>query len=424
VNRKKVINYSIFKLVLVAVLVAVCCSVLAYSLKHLTEFFQEKLFHTVGKINTVLYIFLPTVGITAIYFLRKYFFKKRKNKGLTEIFKTLDQRKDHMPLFKVPSHFFNGFLTLVFGGSTGIEVATVVATGTVGNQAYKNEFSANMYKRELICSGVAAGVSVLFANPLVGGLFAIEVVARKTRKTVLISTTVAALVSWLFIYLFDNTSFFHYELSGWNWYAVPYFIGLSILAGLVAVYFTLIATRIKKIFSGITNNFIQVNSGALSVGILLFFFPFLYGDSYESMKGFVESSFNAENLSILLLFALILLKPLAASLTLGAGGDGGVFGPSIVTGALLGLFVAHFCNQFWDTGLIPMNFVLIGIAATLSATIYAPFTALILACSLTPNGYVLFFPLLAGSFISLYVSKKLLPYNVYTYDLHLASKRD
>ncbi len=422
-NRRKVINYSIFKLILVSILVALCCSVLAFSLKHLTEFFQEKLFHTVGEINTLLYIFLPTIGITAIYFLRKYFFKKRKNKGLTEIFNTLDQRKDHMKFFKIPSHFINGFLTLVFGGSTGIEVATVVATGTVGNQAYKSEFSANTYKRELICAGVAAGVSVLFGNPLVGWLFAIEVVAKKTRKTLLISTTVASLASWLFIYFFDNSSFFHYELTGWNWYAIPYIIVLSVLAGLVAVYFTFIATRIKKIFGAITNNFIQVNAGAIAVGLLLFLFPFLYGDSYGSMKEFVASSFNSENISILLLFALILLKPLAASLTLGAGGDGGVFGPSIVTGALLGLFVAHFCNQFWNTELITINFVLIGIAATLSATIYAPFTALILACSLTPNGYVLFFPLLIGCFVSLYISKKLLPYNVYTYDFYVASKK-
>ena len=409
---------------MLSALVGLLSSILAFSLKHLTEFFQEKVFDTAGEMNVWLFIFLPTIGITTIYFLRKFLFRKRKNKGLTEIFKTLDQRKDHLQFFKIPSHFINGFLTLIFGGSTGIEVSTVVATATVGNVAYEREFSARMYKRELICAGVTAGVGVLFASPIVGWLFAIEVVARKTRKPLIISTTASALVAWLFIYLFDNTSFFNYDLTGWNWHALPFFVLLSVLAGLVAVYFTLLTTRIKSIFSRITNNFIQVNLGALTVGTLIFLFPFLYGDSYGGVKMFVESSFKTEYVSILLLLGLVLLKPLAASLTLGAGGDGGVFGPSIVTGALLGLLVAHFCNYYWNTELIPINFVLIGIAATLSAAIYAPFTALILACSLTPNGYSLFFPLLIGCFISLYISKKLLPYNVYTYDLYLASRKN
>jgi Chloride channel protein EriC len=100
--------------------------------------------------------------------------KNVTNKGITEIYKTLDQRKDHLPLFKIPSHYFNGFLTVIFGGSTGIEVSTVVATATIGNEVYKKEFSAKMYKRELVCTGVCAGVAILFASPLAGWLFALE----------------------------------------------------------------------------------------------------------------------------------------------------------------------------------------------------------------------------------------------------------
>lgn len=100
--------------------------------------------------NSLLFIVLPTIGITMIYFLRKYFFRSRKNKGITEIYKTPDQRKDHLPFFKIPSHYLNGFLTVIFGGSTGVEVSTVVASATVGNMAYEQGFSAKMYKRELM----------------------------------------------------------------------------------------------------------------------------------------------------------------------------------------------------------------------------------------------------------------------------------
>src|SRR5690606_40254429 len=102
----------------------------------------------------MLYILLPSVGITTIYFLRKYVFQNRKNKGITEIYKTLEQRKEHLPLFKIPSHYINGFVTVIFGGSTGIEVSTVAGTATIGNDGYKKEYSVCMYMRELICAGV------------------------------------------------------------------------------------------------------------------------------------------------------------------------------------------------------------------------------------------------------------------------------
>lgn len=120
---------------------------------------------------------------------------------------------------------------------------------------------------------------------------------------------------------------------------------------------------------------------------------------------------------------LILLKPLAASLTLGAGGDGGVFAPSIVVGAFLGLLFAQVCNAHLSFQVIPLNFALVGAAATLSASIYAPLTALILVCNLVPNGYQLFIPLLLGSFTAKYSAQLILPYNVYTYDFYLEKNK-
>lgn len=127
-------------------------------------------------------------------------------------------------------------------------------------------------------------------------------------------------------------------------------------------------------------------------------------------------------LPLAVLALLIFLKPLAAALTLGAGGDGGVFAPSIVAGALLGLVFGSWCNTLFGLDLLLLNCALVGAAATLSASIYAPFTALVLVAGLVPNGYVLAVPLLLGSFVSRFFCKKFLPYNVYTYDFYLAEK--
>jgi CIC family chloride channel protein len=413
-KRKKIQRHHYFRLILVSVLISICASFLGYSLKFITERFQKLIFHFAERENSILFIFLPTIGITLIYFLRKYLFLNRKNKGITEIYKTIDQRKDHLPLFKIPSHYFNGFLTVIFGGSTGIEVSTVVATATLGNAVYEKQFSANIYKLELICAGVVAGVAILFGSPVAGWLFAMEVIARKFNKTLFISCTASAIISGIFLYFVKSEPLLPFEITGWKWIAVPFFVVLSLLGGILSVYFTFLVIKIKDFFSGINNNFLRVNLGALIVGGMIFCFPFLYGDSYHSLSEILN---HPQSYSFAFLLFLILLKPLASSLTLGAGGDGGVFAPSIVAGAFLGFTFALFCNTFFGTSLIYLNFVLVGAAATLSASIYAPFTALFLVCNLVPNGYVLFFPVLIGCLISKSLAKKILPYNVYTYNI-------
>jgi len=414
-ERQKIQRHYYFRLFVISAFIGLLSCILAFSLKKITEFFQELIFEQTAEISPLLYIILPTFGITAIYFMRKYLFQNRKNKGITEIYKTVDHRKDHLPFFKIPSHYFNGFLTVIFGGSTGVEVSTVVATATIGNQMYKRQFSANVYKLELICAGVCAGVAILFGSPVAGWLFAMEVIARKINKSLIISCTASAIISAVFLYLVKSETLLPFKITEWKYSAIPFFIALSSLGGILSVYFTLAVIKIKDFFSNISNNFLRVNAGALTVGTMIFFFPFLYGDSYHALSEILKTP-NAHQYSFLFLFLLVLLKPLASSFTLGSGGDGGVFAPSIVSGAFLGFLFAFFCNTIFGTELIYLNFALVGAAATLSASIYAPFTALFLVCNMVPNGFQLFVPILLGCLISKKLANMILPYNVYTYN--------
>lgn len=417
IMRRKVLFYSYLKLAVASLLVATLCCLLAFSLKHITEYAQHFLFNEVNNRSTLFFIIFPSVGITAIYFLRKYAFHNRKNKGIKEIYTTLETRKDHLPFFKIPSHYINGFLTVIFGGSTGIEVSTVVATATVGNQAYKRGISPLAFKKELICAGVVAGVTVLFGSAIGGWLFAMEVIAKRMQKTVLFSCTVAALLSLVFVHYFDHSFLISMPAQKWRWGAVPYMLILGVLGGLLATYFTQIVIHCKSWFSHIESNFIRVNLGAISVGVLILFFPSLYGDSYHGLANML-SSYTASGIVPAVpvtLALLIFLKPLAASLTLGAGGDGGVFAPSIVAGAFLGILFAYLCNTYFGTEFLVINFALIGAAATLSGAIHGPCTAIFLICNVAPNGYTLIFPLAVGSLIAFLCSKILCPYNVYSY---------
>lgn len=212
-----------------------------------------------------------------------------------------------------------------------------------------------------------------------------------------------------------------YTIVSWNWYALPFFIILSLLGGTLAVYFTLIATRIKRLFANISNNFIRVNLGALAVGLIIYFFPTLYGDSYQGIREILyEPPDHIKSFAFILTISYC-FKTFGCLTYIRCRGDEGVFAPSIVAGAFLGLLVAFIGNHYLKAKLIPINFALVGAAATLSASLLAPFTSLVLICNLLPNGYVLFLPILLGSIISYLFSKKLLPYNVYTYDFYLTA---
>ncbi|MBL1410241.1 chloride channel protein [Sphingobacterium faecale] len=415
--RKRVIRYNYFKLFLSVVLVSLISCILAFSLKHLTEFFQHYIYHYIQGQQVALFILLPSIGITSIYFLRKYVFQNRKNKGIKEIYTTLETRKDHLPFFKIPSHFINGFLTVIFGGSTGVEVSTVVATATVGNQAYKRVHSAWAFKTELICAAVTAGVTVLFGSGIGGLLFAFEVIARRFSKTLLFSGMVSMILAYAFVYFFDSKPILPFEVTHWNLSALPYIFLLAILGGILALYFTKLVIYAKHYFGAIKSNFIRVNLGAITVGALIFFLPQLYGDSYAGLHELLTwgQLHPMSQLTWLPLLLLLFLKPLAASLTLGAGGDGGVFAPSIVAGAFLGMLFAQLCNHWFGTELILLNFALFGAVAMLSAAIHAPFAALFIIMSVVPNGLQLFIPLLIASIIAKIFAKWVYPYNVYTH---------
>ncbi|WP_197492227.1 chloride channel protein [Arachidicoccus ginsenosidimutans] len=414
--RKKIIRTHYWKLVAFSFLTGLIATLLAYSLKIITGYFEDEIFAKAAK-HPVLYIFLPTIGITAIYFSRKIFFKNKQNKGIKEIYQTIDERKNELPFFKIPSHYINGLLTVMFGGSTGVEVSTVVATATVGSVTRKKAKVSKQFKIEMICAGVAAGIATLFASPLAGLLFSIEVIARKFYKTVLISCLCAVSVSWLFIHFVAHETLFDFSVYDWKIQALPFMIVLSVLSGLLAVYFTKSVIFIKEKFGNIQNNFLRVNIGALIVGLSILMFPQLFGDSYRAIPQLL-SQVHQQGYSLiftLILLAIIFLKPIVASLTLGAGGDGGVFAPSIVAGAVLGMLVAVVCNQYFHTHLIVLNFALIGAAAMLSAAIHAPFTALFLVCGLVPNGFILFIPVMLGSFVAKYTAKTFFAYTVYSY---------
>ena len=403
------------KLVIVSLLIGFLSAFLGISLKKMTEYYEEIFFHQVS-VNPIFYIIFPVFGLSVIYFLRQYLFKKKENKGIKEVFESTQSKSKNLPTYKIPSHFINGLLTVIFGGSTGIEVSTVVAAATIGSVAQQKENVFRQYKTELICAGVAAGITALFSSPIAGILFAVEVISRKVTRAFIITNIIAVSIAFGLITILKEEPLFTVSITTWHLKAIPYFILLGILAGINSVYLTRCVLFFKSQFGRIQTHYYKIIIGSLVLSISLFVFPQLYGEGYHSIKMIFGDSGQLP-LTITLAFTflgIILLKPIVTSITLASGGDGGVFAPSLFIGAFLGLLFASILNTFFNTQVIPVNFMIIGMAAVLSASIHAPFTAIFLVCGLT-NDYTLFFPILVVCLISKYTAKIIYPYTVYTY---------
>jgi len=403
----------ILTLLAVSVFIGIASALLANTLKKITDHYEHSLYASFMN-HTWLIFLLPLLGLSTINMLRYYLFKNNQNKGIKEVLESLKKPGKKLPAYKIPSHYFNGFLTVIFGGSTGIEVSTVVATATVGSLVSKKTKSLRDYKTELICAGVAAGITALFNSPFGGILFAYEVFSKKVNKVYILAIAVAVCAASLINILIAGEPLFTFEVNNWHLHAIPYFILLGILAGLNAVYLTKSVLFLKKLFASVKNEVIRVLAGSVLISLLIFFLPALYGDGYLGINNLIHNTsiFDAKFLFTCIL--VLLAKPIITSVTLSVGGDGGVFAPSLFLGAFLGWITAFVLQQYFHADIIPLNFLVVGMAAVLSASIHAPFTSVFLVCGLSGN-YHLFIPLLIACFVSKITAKLILPYNVYNY---------
>jgi chloride channel protein, CIC family len=417
-------NYQFIKfqkLVIVSILIGFLSAFLGLVLKKATEHYEELFFHK-ATINPIFFVVFPVFGLSIIYFLREYLFKKKENKGIKEIFESTNSTTKNLPSYKISSHFINGLLTVVFGGSTGIEVSTVVASATIGSVAQRKSTIFRQYKTELICAGVAAGITALFSSPIAGILFALEVISRKVTRAFVISNVIAVSIAFGLVTILQEKSLFAVSITTWHIKAIPYFILLGILAGVNSVYLTKCVLFFKSQFSKINIHYYKILIGSAVLSISLYFFPQLYGEGYHAMKTIFSNSHEIPlTITLALTFiGLLILKPIVTSITLASGGDGGVFAPSLFIGAFLGLLLASVLNSFFNVGVISINFMIIGMAAVLSASIHAPYTAIFLVCGLT-NDYTLFLPILVVCLISKYTAKMIYPFTVYSFSPNIAN---
>jgi CIC family chloride channel protein len=419
-------------LMVIATLTGFASGMVAVLLKTLVHYIQHWIEHI--PVTKFAYLLFPTLGLLLTLFIVKRFFGGHIEKGIAMVLKAIARKSSFIPLRHSYLHIITSSITVGLGGSLGLE-APIVATGSAVGSNIARITDFNYQERTLlIACGAAAGISAVFNAPIAGVIFAIEVLLSETVVSyfipLIISSVVGALCSKIIL---QEASLFNFVLKQtFNYENVPFYILLGLFAGFVSLYYARTFKRVeKKLHDSTLNAYLKA---LLSGGILMliyFIFPPLFGEGYKSVKIVANGNFtqfndnttlfsllNANWALVVFTAFIVLLKPVAAAITIGAGGNGGNFAPSLFTGSYLGFFFSKLINNIPVIKIPEGNFSLVGMAGVLSGVMYCPLTAIFLIAEIT-NGYELFIPLMIVSSISFFIVKSYEPYSMETKKLAL-----
>ncbi|MFH1005595.1 MAG: chloride channel protein [Bacteroidota bacterium] len=381
------------------------------------------------KYQYVLYLVFPTIGILlTVWFVQKHL-KGKLGRGTANILHSIAKKSSFLPQDQMYSHIVTSALTVGFGGSAGLE-SPIVVTGSAIGSNYSKIYHINYKDRTLLLAcGAAAGIAAAFNSPIAGVLFALEVLLVDVSISAFIPLIIAAATGGLLskIILNENILLSFHLKQPFNYYNVPYYIVLGLLAGIVSVYYARTYLKIEDFLKPKKKNiYRKAIIGGLILGILILFFPSLFGEGYGSIK--ILSDINPEKLFehsivgnlisnkwvlVLLILLAMLFKTIAAAFTIGSGGNGGNFAPSLFVGAYLGFAFATVINLLGISDLPVSNFTIVAMAGILSGVFHAPLTGIFLIAEIT-GGYELMIPLMIVSAISFMIVKYFEPYSMDT----------
>lgn len=383
------------------------------------------------------YLVFPIIGIflTGIYV--RYVVRDNISHGVTRVLYAIAQKKSRLKFYNMYASLASSSVTIGCGGSVGAEgpiVFTGAAIGSNLGQAFR--LSPHMLMMLVGC-GAAAGISGIFKAPIAGVLFTVEVLMLDLTAGSVMPLIMASVAGATVAYVFTgyNVEFFFTQSEMFYTSRIPYVVLLGVFCGLVSVYFTKMIEVMERMFGRISRPRYRFFLGSTLLGVLIFVFPPLFGEGYESinylLNGHVEQIFNnslfygmrsSVGATLLLVGALCFMKVFATSATNGGGGVGGTFAPSLYVGCMAGFLFAYAVNSLGIVDptmpLSTKNFALVGMAGVMAGVMHAPLMAIFLTAEMT-GGYSLFLPLLIVAAISYGTSRIFSNYSIYTKRLAL-----
>jgi CIC family chloride channel protein len=370
-----------------------------------------------GFINSI----LPIIGIVLTVFVIKRVLGGTIQKGTSQILYAVAKKASIIPKKQMYAQIVTSSLTVGLGGSAGLE-SPIVITGAAFGSNYAQKYKLSYKDRTLLIGcGVAAGIAAAFNAPIAGVLFAIEVllvdVSIAAFTPIMIAAATGALVS--VIALNEEILLSFKQQQSFDYHNIAFYILLGLFTGFISVYYSRNFQKVEHFFTRLKlSPYKKALFGSSILAILIFIFPTLFGEGYESIKTLSEndpgkllentlfSSFRDNSWALLLFVGCtMMIKVFATGITLGSGGNGGNFAPSLFLGSYVGFFFSKFLNLTGLTKLPVSNFTLVGMAGILSGLFHAPLTAIFLIAEIT-GGYNLMIPLMIVASISFAISKR------------------
>lgn len=378
----------------------------------------------------VLFLLFPVVGIWLTSLFIKYVVRDNISHGITRVLYAISTNRSRLRRHNCWTSVVASAITIGFGGSVGAEAPIVLTGSAIGSnlgQLFKLDKRQLML---LVGCGAAAAVAGIYKAPIAGMVFTLEVLmidmTMSSIVPILIATITANVTSYMLV---GDKSMFSFTLdSAWSVERIPATVMLGVFGGFVSLYFMRGMTWCEGQFARMRRHpYRKLIVGGLVLSTLIFFFPSLYGEGWDSLvillNGKTEGDwdhvldgslfYGHTDLLVLYVAMVLLTKIVATSSTNGAGGCGGTFAPSLFVGGFAGFLFARLWNMEQIGVYIPeKNFTLLGMAAVMAGVMHAPLTGIFLIAEIT-GGYQLFVPLLIVSVVSVMVISIFEPHSIY-----------
>ncbi|MCE5332482.1 MAG: chloride channel protein [Bacteroidales bacterium] len=414
--------------------VGIFSALAAYLLKSSIHLIQTLLTDNFSR-NDVNYWYLvfPAIGILIASLFVRYIVKDDISHGITRILYAISQRKSIIKLHNTWTSLVGSSITIGFGGSVGAEAPIVLTGSAIGSNLGKFFKLDQKTLMLLVGCGAAGAIGGIFKAPIAGLVFTLEVLMLDMTLTSIVPLLISSITATATSYILSGSSFM-FQFTTYESFAVeriPYLIVLGIVCGLVSLYFIRGMNKIERFFRKFKNPYTKLAIGGLMLSLLIFIFPPLYGEGYDTIGQLLNGNSTSvldrsfflnmgDNPWVLIIYLVLIIgfKIFASAATNGAGGVGGIFAPTLFVGALTGFVVAQLFTIFG----LPMpegNFTLAGMAGLMSGVMHAPLTGIFLIAELT-GGYNLFMTLMIVSTVSYLTIILFEPHSLYA--MRLAQK--
>ncbi|MCH8851316.1 MAG: chloride channel protein [Planctomycetes bacterium] len=357
----------------------------------------------------------PSLGGLLCGIIVHYFAREAKGHGVPEVMEAVALQGGRIRPRIVVAKMLASAICIASGGSVGREGPIVHIGSAFGSTIGQWLHIGERRLRTLVGCGVAAGIAATFNAPIAGALFAVEIVLADFGvmqfSPIVISSVAATVVGRHF--LGDVPAFVVPRYAVININELFAYALLGILAGLAAQAFVRLLYFTEDLFDRpqVWAPLKTLIGGAL-VGVIGLWFPEIFGVGYEAIGDALHG-----NMVWHLLLVLVVVKIVAVSITIGSGGSGGIFAPSLFIGAMVGGALGTVVHSMWPASTAGVGaYALVGMAAVVAGTTHAPITAIVIIFELTAD-YKIMLPLMISSIIATLLATRMQTGSIYTIKL-------